>query len=214
VFGGSGCLLLDPGASAGPPGEAAVRLPQASLRTDDGKIGVPDAILLKAGLITPCKGHAEASRDRSPAHREDPVPARAVPIGDHQHEGWDGTGSRPGFRPAADVTTSEVVTPVSSARPSAYRHGLGPAQRAGRGPLARRTRHVEARTLKVPLIPTSRTAARGAFLFAFRRRSMPRSCSPFRSNAAGGMVPRALRLDPNRGIRPYTHPWREGVWSG
>jgi response regulator RpfG family c-di-GMP phosphodiesterase len=81
--------------------EAALRdLERGVLLHDIGKIGIPDAVLLKPGPLTPAewkimRTHPEVGRaliERIPFLRE------AVPVVYHHHERWDGTGYPLGLR--------------------------------------------------------------------------------------------------------------------
>ena len=69
---------------------------------DIGKIGIPDAILLKPGALTPeewmvMRTHPEIGRRLV---EKIPFLRGAVPIVYHHHERWDGTGYRSGLRGA------------------------------------------------------------------------------------------------------------------
>jgi response regulator RpfG family c-di-GMP phosphodiesterase len=67
---------------------------------DIGKIGIPDAILLKPGPLTPAewavmRRHPEIGRQMI---EKIPFLERAAPIVYHHHERWDGTGYPSGLR--------------------------------------------------------------------------------------------------------------------
>lgn len=75
-------------------GDALEGVRRGALLHDIGKMGVPDAILLKPGKLTPdewstTKGHTEYGRDLL-----QPIPflASAIDIPYCHHERWDGTG--------------------------------------------------------------------------------------------------------------------------
>ena len=80
----------------------AYGVPEADMRDlehgvllhDIGKIGIPDAILLKPGPLTPAewkimRSHPEAGRQ---IVEQIPFLRAAVPVVYHHHERWDGTG--------------------------------------------------------------------------------------------------------------------------
>jgi len=86
----------------------AHEVPEARLRDlehgvllhDIGKIGIPDAILLKPGPLTPAewtimRRHPEIGRQ---VIEKIPFLRGAVPIVSHHHERWDGTGYPSGLR--------------------------------------------------------------------------------------------------------------------
>jgi response regulator RpfG family c-di-GMP phosphodiesterase len=83
---------------------------------DIGKIGIPDAILLKAGPLTPLewrtmRTHPEIGRkmlERIPFLRG------AVPVVYHHHERWDGTGY-PGGLKGAEIPIGARVFAVADA---------------------------------------------------------------------------------------------------
>ncbi|OGK80189.1 MAG: hypothetical protein A2X52_04390 [Candidatus Rokubacteria bacterium GWC2_70_16] len=86
-------------------------VPEAELRDlehgvllhDIGKIGIPDAILLKPGPLTPAewqimRSHPEVGRQLV---EQIPFLRGAVPVVYHHHERWDGTGYPLGLKGAA-----------------------------------------------------------------------------------------------------------------
>ena len=81
--------------------EADLRvLEHGVLLHDIGKIGIPDAILLKPGPLTPAewkimRTHPEIGRQLV---EQIPFLRPAVPIVYHHHERWDGTGYPQGSR--------------------------------------------------------------------------------------------------------------------
>ena len=70
---------------------------------DIGKIGIPDAILLKPGPLTPAEWKIMRSHPEIGRRLVEKIPflRGAVPIVYHHHERWDGTGYPLGLRGAA-----------------------------------------------------------------------------------------------------------------
>ena len=87
----------------GVPEAALPDIEHGVLLHDIGKIGIPDAILLKPGPLTPAewqimRRHPEIGRQLI---EKIPFLNGAVPIVYHHHERWDGTGYPLGLREAA-----------------------------------------------------------------------------------------------------------------
>jgi putative nucleotidyltransferase with HDIG domain len=114
-----------------------VKLIRACARVHDiGKIGLPDAILRKADMLTAdewtvMRRHAEQGAElvgRYPDFR------RGADIIRHHHEAWDGTGYPAGLRGTAIPFGARVITvadsfdAMTSDRP--YRRGMRPSQAA------------------------------------------------------------------------------------
>ena len=118
------------------PADALGRLELGAILHDIGKVGVPDAILLKPGPLDP---HEWAIMREHPIIgaglvRDIPQLGAAVPIIRHHHERWDGGGYPDGLageaipHAARIFSVADVYDALVSNRP--YRAGLPPEEAA------------------------------------------------------------------------------------
>ncbi len=125
-------------------GGALGALQMAARLHDLGKIAVPDALLMKQGLLTPgewdiMRGHADAGFE---ILKDAPLSQQVKLAVRHNHERWDGTGYPDGLAGEAIPIFSRILAvadayeAMTSERP--YRRALAPAEavlrlRAGAG---------------------------------------------------------------------------------
>jgi putative two-component system response regulator len=124
------------GAAVGITGEMLENLYLGGVIHDIGKIGIPDALLLKPGPLEP--DEVQLMRTHVLIGEEIVRPLRSasglIPIVRHHHERWDGDGYPDGLRgehiplPARIVAICDAYDSMVSDRP--YRRALSPARAA------------------------------------------------------------------------------------